>query len=100
LPMRTDYRFCITGKCLEFTKWCSLPVDRTKNDRDYTCLSTFVPLHCFLHFDAIGILGVHEIRTNQQENDICFIQLLVYFLFPLGPCTNVSIMPYIDEALS
>src|SRR5438876_9220159 len=74
-------------------------MNRTKDDRNDKRLTTLMPLYCLLHFNIIAIIGGYKVRTNKQENNLSIIQRFINLSFPFRSCTNVAVMPNINETL-
>ena len=49
-------RQTILGQQKKLCERCALQIDWTKNDRNNTCISTFMVLQCSLHFAAVTII--------------------------------------------
>src|SRR5437667_5569465 len=60
---------CATRKALEDSEWCIVPGCGLKDDRNDPGITQAGALHGLLHFDADAIIGRHEGRANEQEND-------------------------------
>src|SRR5579864_3051818 len=85
--------FAIGGQHLEFLERCTLPVSWSQDDRDDAGFSTFVFLQGTLHFNTETIIRVHEVGTDQQEDDVSSIEVCINLAFPFCSCTNVTVMP-------
>src|SRR5438309_1636899 len=59
-PITTRDRFSIGWQCLEFTKWRSLPKDRTYNNRNNPCLALLMSFNGPRHLLTIAIVRVHK----------------------------------------
>src|SRR6266849_5632029 len=77
-----------------------LPVNRTKNYGDNPCFFLLVAFKCSSHFNTITIVGGHKIWTDQQENNLSGIQMLLDLQFPFGSRTDISIIPDVNKTLS
>src|SRR5438874_11232627 len=77
-----------------------LPVHMTHNDGNNPRLSALMPLEGSLHLDTVAILGIHEVGTDEQENNLGGIEVLTDLVLPFASCANITIMPRRDEPLA
>jgi len=57
-------------------------------------------LHCTLHLNFVTIVRSQEIRTNQEKDDSCHLEMLVDFLRPRLSSKYLPMMPGVNESLS
>ena len=97
-PAGNGLRICWND--LEFGKWRILPESRTKQQRDNHCATLVVVCYRSSHFGTVAIVRSYEVRTDQQQDDIGALQVLVQFFFPLDASIQVGIAPDRDLALA
>src|SRR5579884_4549074 len=56
MPHLTIYRFIIRRQGLEVAKWSILPINVTKDDRDYISFLGFMPFYCTFYLNIIAII--------------------------------------------
>jgi hypothetical protein len=59
----------------------------------------FVPFHRSCHFNFVAIIRRYKIWTDQEQNDICFLQMVAYFVIELFTRTDSTIVPRFNNAL-
>src|SRR5690242_13682916 len=86
-------RFAVCWQSLKLSKWGVLPVWHwAEKNRNHTGFFLFMPLHCSHHFFAVGG-RIHEIRADQQKNDVGSVQVLLNGVFPFCSRMNLHIIP-------
>src|SRR6266568_6855469 len=97
IPINNWFRICRQN--LNISK-NTLPINRPKNDRDNNRFLSFMAFECPFHLNTVAVIGVHKIGTDQQQDDLGFVDVLSDLMFPFGSCANIAIMPDINQSLS
>jgi hypothetical protein len=85
---------------LEFPERGGVPVDRSQDDRDDPSRLRLVTLHRPGHLDVVTVIRGDEVRTDQEQDDVRGVEVLVDLPFPLGPGPDASVVPPADETLT
>lgn len=88
-----------SGNRLQFAERCASPFDRAKEDRNHASLICFVALHRPLHLHVIAIVGAQEIRTDQEQDDVGGVEMLIDLTSPFGSGADLLIVPPGDHVL-
>lgn len=50
-----------------------------------------------LHLDVPAVVGVHEVGTDQQEDDPSCVEVPVNLPLPLGTRSDLAVVPVVDD---
>src|SRR5271157_2276000 len=75
------------------------PVNRTEQDRDHRRLAFVMAIKSPLGFNVVAVIRGEKRRTDQEQDDLGFFQVLVELTLPLLACPDSSVMPTYDIAL-
>src|SRR5208337_1964978 len=75
------------------------PVNRTEQDRDHRRLAFVMAIKSPLGFNVVAVIRGEKRRTDQKQDDLGFLQVLVELTPPFLACPDSSVMPTYDIAL-
>jgi hypothetical protein len=90
----------VLRQSLELPERGRVPVARPQDDRDDPGRPRLVTLHRPLRFHVPAIVRVKEVGTDEQQDDVCGLEVPVNLAHPLGPGTDASVVPFGDDALT
>lgn len=85
---------------MQFAKWSVVPIDWPKNDWNDDDGSRLVAFKRTLQVHFVAVVRIEKIWTDEKENQISRLEVVVDLLLPFSPRLNVVIVPEIDEALT
>ena len=85
---------------LELGKRRSLPVGGTQDDGQDTRLVGIMPGDRLRHLKTVTEIGGHEVSADQQQDDLIRVEVLDDFCLPVGPGTDIPIIPGGNDVLS
>src|SRR5262249_27317658 len=80
--------------------WRSRPVDVANDHRDDARLVSAMALEGRRHFPLVTVVGGHEVRADEQQNDVGSVEVLIDRGPPLVARADVAIVPQLNEALT
>lgn len=63
-------------------------------------LASLVTLECILHLQVVAVVGCQETGTDEQENNMGAVEVLIYVSSPISTRENGTVMPGGKQALS
>ena len=94
-------RLAVVRQCLQLAEGRLLPVvDRPQDDRDDTRFAHLVTLHSPPHLEVVAVLRSQEVGTDQQENDLSGIDMVIKLLILLPAQANLPAVPCADDVLT
>jgi hypothetical protein len=94
------HRFAILGKRLKFGERSRFPIHRSQDYWDNQSVASVVSLKCCLHLYVNAVVGRKKIRTDQKENNIRTLDMLIDLIRPVAAGVNPMIVPAAQNALS
>ena len=73
----------------ELSHWRGLPVHGGDYDRYCDRLRPVVSFDRSRHFSLAGEVGPEEVRTDEEEHDVCLLQVPEDLRFPVGARTDL-----------
>jgi hypothetical protein len=86
--------------CEQSSDWCSLPVNGSKDYWDDTSCSFPVALECNAHLSLVTVVGVDEVRADEQQDKIRGGEALIDRIIEDGAGDNSSVVPCFNERAS
>src|SRR5260370_22583190 len=86
-------RLDIGRKHLEVCERSLLPVHRSQQNRDHSCLVSLVSLQCSRHLDAVAVVRGKEVGADKQKDHRSAIDVSIDGNAPIHASNNVTTMP-------
>ena len=77
-----------------------MPITWPQYHWDDLCFSTLVSLHRPFHLCLVAVVRIDEIGTDEEENDVRRIQVLVDRPVEFRACCDPAIVPGRNDALA
>ena len=92
-------RDAVTRKGLQLGKWCFFIVNRTQENRKNTGLILVVPDDGLLQLNAIAELGGHEVRTDEQKDELIMFEVIHDLWQPFCAWTDITLIVVANQLL-
>src|SRR6516225_9733529 len=98
-PFAACHRLTITRQGHQLGEVTTLSEAGTENDRYYRCCSGFVSFHRPLEFDVVDVVRSEKVGVDQQQDDICCLELPIDGASPFGASADAPVVPGLDQPL-